>query len=228
MPTEPPATGWVFPDVARCPTTAAPTTWSGWAPTSSPGRCWRPTGGGCSRCPADDPGVGDALVVAGRARRAAAGRAAGVALAAAVRAPDGGPRRHRVRRGDLGLRRPATGTAPGSTSEILAAYTRLHELGWAHSVEAWRDGELVGGLYGVAVGGLFAGESMFHRVTRRLEGRAGRPGRPAQRRARRPAGARRAVAHRPPRLARRGRGGRGRRTCGCSPPRRRAAPDAFR
>jgi leucyl/phenylalanyl-tRNA--protein transferase len=47
---------------------------------------------------------------------------------------------------------------------VAAAYTRLHRLGWAHSVEAWRDGELVGGLYGVAVGGLFAGESMFHRV----------------------------------------------------------------
>lgn len=44
---------------------------------------------------------------------------------------------------------------------VVAAYTRLHELGWVHSVEAWRDGELVGGLYGVAVGGLFAGESMF-------------------------------------------------------------------
>ena len=49
--------------------------------------------------------------------------------------------------------------------QIVDAYTRLHELGWAHSVEAWQDGELVGGLYGVAVGGLFAGESMFHRVT---------------------------------------------------------------
>jgi leucyl/phenylalanyl-tRNA---protein transferase len=47
--------------------------------------------------------------------------------------------------------------------EITAAYTRLHDLGWAHSVEAWREGRLVGGLYGVAVGGLFAGESMFHR-----------------------------------------------------------------
>ena len=45
--------------------------------------------------------------------------------------------------------------------EIAAAYLRLHRLGWAHSVEAWRDGELAGGLYGVAVGGLFAGESMF-------------------------------------------------------------------
>jgi leucyl/phenylalanyl-tRNA---protein transferase len=48
--------------------------------------------------------------------------------------------------------------------EIVAAYTELHRLGWAHSVESWQDGELVGGLYGVAVGGLFAGESMFHRV----------------------------------------------------------------
>lgn len=47
---------------------------------------------------------------------------------------------------------------------IAQAYTRLHELGWAHSVEAWQGGELVGGLYGVAIGGLFAGESMFHRA----------------------------------------------------------------
>jgi leucyl/phenylalanyl-tRNA--protein transferase len=47
---------------------------------------------------------------------------------------------------------------------IRAAYHRLHDLGWAHSVEAWRDGRLEGGLYGVAVGGLFAGESMFHRA----------------------------------------------------------------
>jgi len=51
------------------------------------------------------------------------------------------------------------------TPAIAATYTRLHELGWAHSVEVLRDGELVGGLYGIAVGGLFAGESMFHRVT---------------------------------------------------------------
>ena len=51
------------------------------------------------------------------------------------------------------------------TPETSAAYTRLYELGWAHSVEAWRDGELAGGLYGLALGGLFAGESMFHRVT---------------------------------------------------------------
>lgn len=51
------------------------------------------------------------------------------------------------------------------TPEIEDAYLRLHQLGWAHSVEVRRGGELVGGLYGVAIGGLFAGESMFHRVT---------------------------------------------------------------
>ena len=50
------------------------------------------------------------------------------------------------------------------TGAVAAAYGELHRLGWAHSVEAWRDGELAGGLYGVAIGGLFAGESMFHRV----------------------------------------------------------------
>jgi leucyl/phenylalanyl-tRNA--protein transferase len=51
------------------------------------------------------------------------------------------------------------------TPEVQAAYGRLHRLGWVHSVEAWADGELAGGLYGVAIGGLFAGESMFHRRT---------------------------------------------------------------
>jgi leucyl/phenylalanyl-tRNA--protein transferase len=56
---------------------------------------------------------------------------------------------------------------PGSwiTPEIARAYLRLHRLGWAHSVEAWRDGALAGGVYGVAIGGLFAGESMFSRRT---------------------------------------------------------------
>ncbi|MEK6573993.1 MAG: leucyl/phenylalanyl-tRNA--protein transferase [Chloroflexota bacterium] len=48
--------------------------------------------------------------------------------------------------------------------EIIEAYSELHSLGFAHSVEAWLDGELVGGLYGVSLGGLFAGESMFSRV----------------------------------------------------------------
>ena len=48
--------------------------------------------------------------------------------------------------------------------EIIQAYGRLHQLGFAHSVEAWQDDQLVGGLYGVAIGGFFAGESMFSHV----------------------------------------------------------------
>jgi leucyl/phenylalanyl-tRNA--protein transferase len=51
------------------------------------------------------------------------------------------------------------------TDAVARAYLLLHDFGWAHSVESWRDGRLAGGLYGVAVGGLFAGESMFHRET---------------------------------------------------------------
>ena len=50
-------------------------------------------------------------------------------------------------------------------SEILESYVHLHELGHAHSVEAWREGKLAGGLYGVSLGGAFFGESMFHNVT---------------------------------------------------------------
>ena len=51
------------------------------------------------------------------------------------------------------------------SEEIVASYVNLHRLGFAHSVEAWLDGELAGGLYGVAVGGAFFGESMYHDVT---------------------------------------------------------------
>jgi len=51
------------------------------------------------------------------------------------------------------------------TPEFITAYTRLHELGHAHSVECWLGNQLAGGVYGVAVGGLFAGESMFHHVS---------------------------------------------------------------
>ncbi len=47
---------------------------------------------------------------------------------------------------------------------IIDAYVRLHEMGFAHSLEAWKDGKLAGGLYGVSLGGAFFGESMFHRV----------------------------------------------------------------
>ncbi len=55
--------------------------------------------------------------------------------------------------------RPVTWITP----EMIAAYTALHHLGFAHSVESWQAGQLVGGLYGVSLGGFFAGESMFSR-----------------------------------------------------------------
>jgi leucyl/phenylalanyl-tRNA--protein transferase len=58
--------------------------------------------------------------------------------------------------------RPGEGT--WITAEMIEAYEELHRLGHAHSVEAWYEGRLAGGIYGVAVGGLFAGESMFSRV----------------------------------------------------------------
>ena len=48
---------------------------------------------------------------------------------------------------------------------FISTYTRLHYLGFAHSVETWKNGELVGGLYGVSLGGAFMGESMFSRAT---------------------------------------------------------------
>lgn len=59
--------------------------------------------------------------------------------------------------------RPTEGT--WLTGDMIDAYERLHRMGHAHSVEIWSDGKLVGGTYGLALGGLFAAESMFHRVT---------------------------------------------------------------
>jgi leucyl/phenylalanyl-tRNA--protein transferase len=60
--------------------------------------------------------------------------------------------------------------APGRRStwispEFLEAYTQLHHEGHAHSLECWQGAQLAGGIYGVAIGGFFAGESMFHRVS---------------------------------------------------------------
>ena len=49
------------------------------------------------------------------------------------------------------------------TTDMIAAYERLHEEGWAHSVEVWLNGELIGGLYGLSIGRVFFGESMFSR-----------------------------------------------------------------
>jgi len=59
-------------------------------------------------------------------------------------------------------------SAPGRrstwiTPEFIEAYGELHRLGHAHCLECWRDDRLVGGIYGVSIGGFFAGESMFHR-----------------------------------------------------------------
>lgn len=84
--------------------------------------------------------------------------------------------RKRVRRGDYEITLDTafsevisackTKSRPGQrgtwiTTDMRKAYIELHERGIAHSAEAWKDGQLVGGLYGVALGGLFAGESMF-------------------------------------------------------------------
>ncbi|MFD3404725.1 leucyl/phenylalanyl-tRNA--protein transferase [Kribbella sp. NPDC058693] len=68
---------------------------------------------------------------------------------------------------DQVIRACADPRRPGSwiDRDIIASYTELHRLGWVHSVEAWDGDELAGGLYGVAIGGLFAGESMFHHKT---------------------------------------------------------------
>lgn len=51
------------------------------------------------------------------------------------------------------------------TEELIRAYTRLHQAGYAHSLECWLNGELAGGIYGVSIGGYFSAESMFHRVS---------------------------------------------------------------
>jgi len=51
------------------------------------------------------------------------------------------------------------------SEEMIESYTLLHEMGYAHSVECWQDNQLVGGLYGVALGKAFFGESMFHKVS---------------------------------------------------------------
>jgi len=63
------------------------------------------------------------------------------------------------------IRGCAEGRAEGTwiTPEMIRAYENLHALVYAHNIEAWQEGQLVGGIYGVAIGGFFAGESMFAR-----------------------------------------------------------------
>jgi leucyl/phenylalanyl-tRNA--protein transferase len=64
------------------------------------------------------------------------------------------------------IRGCASGRPEGTwiTPDMIRAYETLHALGYAHSIEAWQEGELAGGIYGVAIGGFFAGESMFSRL----------------------------------------------------------------
>lgn len=157
MPTEPPATGWVFPD----PLEAADDLVAVGADLE-PGTLLSAYRQGLFPMPVDEVGLAwwspvrrgvltpTAMHVSRSLRRSA--RRFRVTLDSAFDA---------VIDGCADPARPG-GWIDGA---IAAAYLRLHELGWAHSVEVWRDHELVGGLYGVALGGLFAGESMFHRAT---------------------------------------------------------------
>lgn len=68
-----------------------------------------------------------------------------------------------VMEGCAGLRGGLRGT--WITPTVKQAYRHMHDLGYAHSIEVWSEARLVGGLYGIALGGMFAGESMFHLVT---------------------------------------------------------------
>jgi leucyl/phenylalanyl-tRNA--protein transferase len=163
MPTEPPATGWVFPDVAALPEDGGADDLVGMGADLEPGTLLAAYRQGLFPMPSDDSSTGmlwwspvergvlplDGLRVSRSLRQAV--------------------RRMEIRVDtafDEVMWACADPDRDGAwiDEEVLQAYSRLHDLGWAHSVEAWQDGDLVGGLYGVAVGGLFAGESMFHRV----------------------------------------------------------------
>lgn len=157
MPVEPPPTPWVLPDPERAargdvlgvgadlrPGTLLAAYRSGLFPmrldgTAGPLAWWSPDPRGILPL--------DRLRVSRSLRRSV--RRATVTVDTAFPA---------VVAGCADVRRPGGWIGP----DIAAAYAELHRLGWAHSVETWVDGELVGGLYGVAIGGLFAGESMFH------------------------------------------------------------------
>ncbi len=159
VPTEPPSSGWVFPD----PATADDDDLVGMGADLEPGTLLAAYRRGLFPMPSGEDGVPmlwwspqqrgvlplDRLRVSRSLRQSVRRMEIRVDTAFdEVIAACADPRR------DSGWIEP----------EIAAAYTRLHELGWVHSVEAWQDGELVGGLYGLATGGLFAGESMFHRA----------------------------------------------------------------
>jgi leucyl/phenylalanyl-tRNA---protein transferase len=168
MPTEPPVTGWVFPDVAQLPVGPGAEDLVGAGADLEPGTLLAAYRHGLFPMPAGD---------GGRRRRSSllwwspVERGVlpldGLKVSRSLRQAT----RHLEVRVDTAFAAVIEACADPSREgswidgRIRTAYTRLHELGWAHSVEAWRDDELVGGLYGVAVDGLFAGESMFHRVS---------------------------------------------------------------
>ena len=133
----------------------------GRAPTSSREPCSPPTGSASSPCRSARRSAGS------RRRGARSCRSQPFAPSRSLRRA---ARRYEIRV-DTAFRDVVLGCArPGDPASwiddgIVTAYGRLHELGWAHSVEAWDDQGLAGGLYGVAIGGLFAAESMFHART---------------------------------------------------------------
>ncbi len=160
MPTEPPATGWVFPRV----TDVGVDDLVGMGADLEPGTLLAAYRQGLFPMPAED--FADGMLWWSPVRRGVL-PLDGLRVSRSLRAS---ARRMEVRVDtafDAVIAACADPARDGGwiDDEIVAAYTRLHELGWVHSVETWQDGDLVGGLYGVAVGGLFAGESMFHRVT---------------------------------------------------------------
>ena len=164
MPTEPPATGWVFPDVADLPCDRGTDDLVGMGADLEPGTLLAAYRQGIFPMPSDDPGVG--LLWWSPVERAVL-PLDGLRTSRSLRQAG---RRMEVRV-DTAFGEVIRGCADPSRDgawiddQILAAYTRLHELGWAHSVEAWDVDGLAGGLYGVSIGGLFAAESMFHRRT---------------------------------------------------------------
>ena len=187
---------------------ARPRSRTGWSRSAArwiPTRCWRPTGAGIFPWSSDpvltwwspDP---RAIFDLGTYRphrsvgRDGAPRAAGASPSTAT---SPGVMRA-LRRG----RRPSA-PRPGSPTTSCASYGELHRRGHAHSVEVYEGDELVGGLYGVTIGGFFGGESMFHRRTDASKAAVGLPGRAAARG--RLHAARRAGADAAPRAPRRGR-----------------------
>jgi leucyl/phenylalanyl-tRNA---protein transferase len=164
MPIEPPATGWVFPDVGDLPTGEDADDVVGAGADLEPGTLLAAYRNGMFPMPAG--GRRRSPVLWWSPVERAVLPLDGLRVSRSLRQAT---RRLEIRV-DTSFEEVVTACADPRRNggwidaRIREAYCRLHELGWAHSVETWQDGVLVGGLYGVAVDGLFAGESMFHHV----------------------------------------------------------------